>query len=50
MKMKWKTKTTAQLFTLACGAAMLGLGIWRHEVNTVLTKAGKICLECVGIG
>ena len=48
--MKWKTKTNAQLFTLAFGVAMLGLGIRRNEVNVVLTKAVKICLECVGIG
>lgn len=48
--MNGKTKTIAQLSTLALGFAMLGLGIWRNEVNVVLTKAVKICLECVGIG
>lgn len=48
--MKWKTKTNAQLLTLTLGIAMLGVGIWRNEVNLVLTKAIKICLECVGIG
>ena len=29
---------------------MLGYGVWRGEVDTVLSKAIKLCLECVGIG
>ena len=31
-------------------AAMLCFGVWRGEAVTVLSKAIKLCLECVGIG
>ena len=34
----------------ACGLVMMGYGIWRGEMATVLTKAVRICLECIGIG
>lgn len=34
----------------ALGLAMMGYGIWRGEMATVLTKAVRICLECIGIG
>ena len=39
-----------QAALLLLGAAMLGYGVWRGEVDTVLSKAIKLCLECVGIG
>jgi len=29
---------------------MLCFGVWRGEAATVLSKAIKLCLECVGIG
>lgn len=32
------------------GLLMMGYGIWRGEMATVLTKAVRICLECIGIG
>ena len=32
------------------GTAMLCFGVWRGEAATVLSKAIKLCLECVGIG
>lgn len=34
----------------ALGLVMMGYGIWRGEMETVLTKAVRICLECIGIG
>lgn len=34
----------------ALGLVMMGYGIWRGEMATVLTKAVRICLECIGIG
>ena len=36
--------------TAALGLVMMGYGIWRGEMTTVLTKAVRICLECIGIG
>ena len=32
------------------GAIMLGFGAMRGETETVLSKAIRLCLECVGIG
>ena len=43
-------KEAAQVILLAAGAAMLCFGVWRGEAATVLSKAIKLCLECVGIG
>ncbi|WP_297392569.1 CD1871A family CXXC motif-containing protein [uncultured Peptoniphilus sp.] len=35
---------------LALSIAFIILGVYRGEVDTVLSKAIRICLECVGIG
>lgn len=35
---------------LFVGVFMIGIGIWRGEMDMVLGKAVNICLECVGIG
>lgn len=35
---------------LIVGACALLLGISRGEVQTVLMKAIRVCLECIGIG
>ena len=43
-------KTAAQITLLLAGAAMLCYGVWRGEAGMVLSKAIKLCLECVGIG
>ena len=32
------------------GVIMIGIGISRGEMATVLIKAVYICLECIGIG
>ena len=43
-------KAAVQVALLMAGAAMLCFGVWRGETATVLSKAIKLCLECVGIG
>lgn len=43
-------KALSQVVLLVSGAVMLGFGAMRGEVETVLSKAIKLCLECVGIG
>ena len=43
-------KAVFQIVLLICGAAMLCYGAWRGEVETVFSKAIRLCLECVGIG
>ena len=35
---------------IAAGIAMVCFGVWRGEAETVLSRAIKLCLECVGIG
>ena len=50
MRLSNVKKATAQVAVLVAGSAMLCLGVWRGEVATVLSKAIKLCLECVGIG
>lgn len=40
----------AWVAVLALGAVLTALGVYRGEVDTVLRKAVRICLECIGIG
>lgn len=47
--MYWK-KAAAQTLLLAVGTAALCVGVLRGEAATVLSKAIRLCLECVGIG
>lgn len=35
---------------LVAAAVFIGIGVYRGEVSTVMTKAIAICLECIGIG
>lgn len=43
-------KAIAQSALLLAAALMIGFGIWRGEADTVLEKAIRLCMECVGIG
>ena len=43
-------KAVFQIVLLICGAAMLCYGAWRGEADSMLSKAIRLCLECVGIG
>lgn len=47
--MKHRNWIIPSCFLLA-GLLMIALGIIRGEQETVLAKAIKICLECMGIG
>ena len=48
--MSHREKEALQVFLLLAGAAMVCFGVWRGESAAVLSKAIKLCLECVGIG
>ena len=43
-------KAVAQLIFIAAGVGMLCYGVMRGEADSVLGKAIRLCLECVGIG
>ena len=40
----------ASFIILILGFVMIAIGVLRGEALTVLYKATKICLECIGIG
>ena len=50
MELSQGKKAAAQAVLLIAGAAALCFGVWRGEAAMVLSKAVKLCLECVGIG
>ena len=45
-----KYRKMSQTILLITGIAMISYGAVRGEAATVLGKAIKLCLECVGIG
>ncbi|MBO5936331.1 MAG: hypothetical protein J6V06_01665 [Clostridia bacterium] len=48
--MKKKEFPIKALVTSLIGVAFMAFGIYRGEMATVLAKAIRICLECIGIG
>ena len=45
-----KSEKATQIFLLAAGLVFFLVGIFRGEAAVVLSKAIKLCMECVGIG
>ncbi|MBR4201294.1 MAG: thioredoxin [Oscillospiraceae bacterium] len=45
-----KRKNIIRAVCLVIGCALIVLGTARGEPDTVLQKAVKLCLECIGIG
>ena len=50
MQNELRKKGRGAVALLITGITMLCFGVWRGEAATVLSKAIKLCLECVGIG
>lgn len=48
--MKTKKRSITQIALLVAAVGMIVVGAMRGEVETVLTKAIRLCMECVGIG
>ncbi len=48
--MKGKRVQVFRGILLIGGVFMIGMGIWRGEMDMVWSKAVNLCLECVGIG
>ena len=48
--MKNIKKTAVSIAIILLAAVLIYYGISRGEVEVVLQKATKLCLECVGIG
>lgn len=42
--------TCIRAFLLLAAVGMIAAGILRQEPATVLKKAVRICLECIGVG
>lgn len=38
------------LLLLIGAAALIALGVWQRQPAQVLSKAIRVCMECVGIG
>ena len=50
MDRKEKTARRTGLILLIAGAALTAAGLLQGQYATVLAKAVRICMECVGIG
>ena len=47
---RYKYALLIGVLLLLAAVLMIGFGIWRGEADTVLAKAIRLCMECVGIG
>lgn len=48
--MKLAVKRSAQAVMTLLAIGFICYGAYRGEVNSVFTKAIRLCMECVGIG
>ena len=48
--MKQKVTVSVTIVLILASIACMAFGIYRGEVDTVLTKAINICMECIGLG
>ena len=46
----WFLTKESRMIRLLAALLMMGLGLWRGEGGTVLSKGINLCMECVGIG
>jgi len=49
-EMKLAVKRSAQAVMTLLAIGFICYGAYRGEVNSVFTKAIRLCMECVGIG
>ncbi len=49
MKDFWKRNKIA-LILLVCAIALVAVGLYKGQAANVLSKAARICMECVGLG
>ncbi|MBO7424173.1 MAG: thioredoxin [Clostridiales bacterium] len=38
------------ILLMVCAAALIGVGIYLRQPESVLHKAVRICMECIGLG
>ncbi|MBP5160088.1 MAG: hypothetical protein ILP10_07285 [Lachnospiraceae bacterium] len=50
METKEKKTVLLTFVLLALALILIAVGIWRDEIRTVIDKAVRICMECIGIG
>ena len=48
--MTGKKRKIISIVSLCLGIVLVIAGIFRREAETVLNKATRICMECIGIG
>ncbi len=48
--MKRKVPIGVTIALIVASIACMAFGIYRGEMETILTKAINICMECIGLG